>query len=102
MDALCHQTINLTGTVIREHRHLHLHDVLIETHHGSCLGVFRREGLYLTGGLRYQRKEQVEVDLLGFEYAFCQAITMVGEVACQNGGEVHLLPFLGITINDMI
>ena len=102
MDALCHEAVDLTGAVVGQHCHLHLHDVLVVTHHRACLRVFRGEGLDLTGGLRYQWKEQVEVDLLGFEYTLGQAISVVGEVACQNGGEVHLLPFLGVTINHMI
>ena len=92
MDALCHEAVDLTGAVVGQHSHLHLHDVLVVTHHRTRLGVFRGEGSYLTGSLLYQREKQTEVDLLGFEYAFCQAIAVVGEVAGQHGSEVHLLP----------
>ncbi len=102
MDAFGHEAVDLTGAIIGEHRHLHLHDRLVVTHHRTCLGVSWRHEGYLPGCLGNKRQEETEIDLFGFEHTLCKAIAVVGEVTGQHSCKMHLLAFLGIAVYHMV
>ena len=40
VDAVGHEAVDPAGALIGEHRHLHLHDTLVVTHHRTRLSVF--------------------------------------------------------------